>query len=170
MQHWKKGDGGYFWAKGAVSDGLWLSAFQGNVLSCRNEERSCGLTVVRVGVWESERPLFIRCPLAQFLGSDIYLQSSKYKAVDPMELAGGGSAGIKDPLLVEDLFLANCENRHVLTGIAGKEGSQVGKGPTLVPCPHPHPLQEPCRVPHPGHVSILSFLCPRNSNSSRTSS
>nr|XP_044629515.1 ral guanine nucleotide dissociation stimulator-like 1 isoform X2 [Equus asinus] len=26
------------WAKGAVSDGLWLSAFQENVLSCQNEE------------------------------------------------------------------------------------------------------------------------------------
>ncbi|XP_070105258.1 uncharacterized protein [Equus caballus] len=44
-----------------------------------------------------------------------------------MALAGGERAGIKDPFLVEDLFRANCENRHVLTGIAGKESSQEFK-------------------------------------------
>ena len=100
---------------------------------------------------------FIRSPLGQFLGSDINLQNSKDKAGDPMELAGGGSAGIKDPFLVEDLFRSNCENRHILTGVAGKQGSQVDKHSRFAPCPPPHPLQELSRVPHPGHVSIQHF-------------
>ena len=81
-----------------------------------------------------------------------------------MALAGGGRAGIKDSFLEEELFWAKCESRQALTGIAGREGSQVGKGPRLAPCPLPHPLHEPCRVPHSGPVGILCLLCPSNSN------
>nr|XP_044626868.1 uncharacterized protein LOC106836914 isoform X1 [Equus asinus]XP_044626869.1 uncharacterized protein LOC106836914 isoform X1 [Equus asinus] len=112
-----------------------------------NELSSCSLTVLRVRVWKSQTLPWARPPLAQPLGSDIYLESSIFRAGDPVALVVGGRADIKDTFLEGELFQANCESRQVLTGIAGREGSQVGKSPRPAPCSSPHPLQVPCRIP-----------------------
>lgn len=70
-----------------------------------------------------------RCPLQDFLWPHplglIFIGRVRYRQLGiPSHWWVGGGADIEDTFLDEELFQANCENRQVLNGVGGKEGSQ----------------------------------------------